>query len=51
MDPWVASDLLAVLHNAALNMGVQISVQDTSPAFLYVLAGYSCLKKTCIYPR
>ena len=24
MDPWVASDLLAVLHNAALNMGVQI---------------------------
>ena len=37
MDPLVAFNLLAILHNAALNMGVQISVQDTSLPFFYVL--------------
>lgn len=51
MDPLVAFNLLAILHNAALNMGVQVSVQDTSLPFFYVLAGYSCLKKPCTYPR
>ena len=51
MDPWVASNLLAIFSNAAVNMGVQISVQDTSPTFFYVLAVYSCLKKAWTSPR